>query len=164
MTDLNIVLIKLENSENIICQTEETSDTFMDKQFIEIHNPVLLNVIRMPRGSRLIESYMMLPWFGFSRTDRCKVAVSKIITMVEVGDSVEENYIEYLERNVHDSEDSEELSVSFEESATDVGMEIEEFLENVIDTIGEHIEEDEEHEGRDDSIVRGVRRSTRTLH
>ena len=108
--------------------------------------------------------YMMLPWFGFSNADKCQVAVDKIITMVYVDGTVKENYIEYIENSKADSETSEELSVSFEDTPSDVNMEIEEFLENVIERIGEHIEEDEEYEGRDDSNNRGIRRSTRTLH
>lgn len=164
MEELNVVLIKLANGENVICETCENCETFINEKFIEIYNPVLLNVLRIPKGSRLIESYMMLPWFGFSKADRCQIAVDKIITMVEVGDTVKENYMEYIENSKADSETSEELSVSFEDTPSDVNMEVEEFLENVIERIGEHIEEDEEYEGRDDSNFRGVRRSTRTLH
>lgn len=164
MEELNVVLIKLANGENVICETCENCESFINEKFIEIYNPVLLNVLRIPKGSRLIESYMMLPWFGFSNADTCQVAVDKIITMVEVGDTVKENYMEYIENSKADSETSEELSVSFEDTPNDVNMEIEEFLENVIERIGEHIEEDEEYEGRDDSNLRGIRRSTRTLH
>ena len=164
MEELNVVLIKLANGENVICETCENCESFINEKFIEIYNPVLLNVLRIPKGSRLIESYMMLPWFGFSNADKCQVAVDKIITMVYVDGTVKENYIEYIENSKADSETSEELSVSFEDTPSDVNMEIEEFLENVIERIGEHIEEDEEYEGRDDSNNRGIRRSTRTLH
>ena len=164
MEELNVVLIKLANGENVICETCENCESFINEKFIEIYNPVLLNVLRIPKGSRLIESYMMLPWFGFSNADKCQVAVDKIITMVYVDGTVKENYIEYIENSKADSETSEELSVSFEDTPNDVNMEIEEFLENVIERIGEHIEEDEEYEGRDDYNNRGIRRSTRTLH
>ena len=153
MEELNVVLIKLANGENVICETCENCESFINEKFIEIYNPVLLNVLRIPKGSRLIESYMMLPWFGFSNADKCQVAVDKIITMVYVDGTVKENYIEYIENSKADSETSEELSVSFEDTPSDVNMEIEEFLENVIERIGEHIEEDEEYEGRDDSNI-----------
>jgi len=164
MEELNVVLIKLANGENVICETCENCESFINEKFIEIYNPVLLNVLRIPKGSKLIESYMMLPWFGFSNADKCQVAVDKIITMVDVDGTVRENYIEYIENSKADSETSDELSVSFEDNPTDANMEIEEFLENVIERIGEQIEEDEEYEGRDDSTFRGIRRSTRTLH
>jgi hypothetical protein len=164
MEQLNVVLIKLANGENIICETLETLDTFTDTKFIEVFNPVLLNILRIPRGTRLMESYMMLPWFGFSKTDSCKIFSDKVITMVEVSESIKENYLEYLENNKEDSDESENKSVSFEESPSDSNMEIEEFLESVMEKIGEQLEEDEEYEGRDGSIIRGIRRSTRTLH
>ena len=164
MEELNVVLIKLANGETVICETCENCESFINEKFIEIYNPVLLNVLRIPKGSKLIESYMMLPWFGFSNADKCQVAVDKIITMVDVDGTVRENYIEYIENSKADLETSDELSVSFEDNPTDANMEIEEFLENVIERIGEQIEEDEEYEGRDDSAFRGIRRSTRTLH
>lgn len=168
METLNIVLIKLGNGENIICETLETPDSFVDKPFIEIFNPVMLNVVRIPRASSLIESYMMLPWFGVSTADSCRISVDKIITIVDVKDEVQENYLEFIAKSSDDSEESNsssELSVSFEDSPNEVGMEIEEFLENVIEKIGEQIEEeDEDYDGRDDSSFRRIRRSTRTLH
>ena len=165
MEQSNVVLIKLMTGDNVVCETDENSDSYIDKKFIDIYNPVLVNILRMPRGSNLIESYIMMPWMGFAKTDFCRIAVDKIITLVEVEEAMQVNYIEFMERRKkEDEEESEETSVKFLESTSETEMEIEEFLEQAIQNLGEHLEEDEEYDGREDSHFGRVRRSTRTLH
>jgi len=118
MEQSNVVLIKLITGENVVCETNEDCDSYIEKKFIDIYNPVLVNVLRMPRGTNLVESYIMMPWVGFAKTDFCN----------------------------------------------ETEMEIEEFLEQALEKLGDNLEEDEEYDGREDSYFGRVRRSTRTLH
>ena len=59
MEELNVVLIKLANGENVICETCENCESFINEKFIEIYNPVLLNVLRIPKGSRLYDASLV---------------------------------------------------------------------------------------------------------
>lgn len=162
----NIVLIKLMTGENVVCETAEDCDTYFEKKFIEIYDPVLVNILRMPRGTNLVESYIMMPWVGFAKTEFCRIAVDKIITLVDVEDGIRDNYVDFVERRRAElEEDSEgETSVKFTESPNETEMEIEEFLEQALEKLGDNLEEDEEYDGRDDSHFGRLRRGTRTLH
>ena len=166
MEQSNIVLIKLMTGENVVCETNEDCDSYIEKKFIDIYNPVLVNILRMPRGTNLVESYIMMPWVGFARTDFCRIAADKVITLVDVEDGIRDNYIDFIERRrAEQEEDSEdETSVKFLESPNETEMEIEEFLEQALEKLGDNLEEDEEYDGREDSYFGRVRRSTRTLH
>jgi hypothetical protein len=168
MNETNIVLIKLMTGENIVCETLEDCDSYVEKKFIDVHNPVLVNVMRMPRGTNLIESYLMMPWLGFAKTEFCRIFSDKIVTLVDVEDGIRDNYIEFVERREQEKEEEEseddDTNVKFSESSNEADMEIEEFLEKAIEKIGEHLEEDEEYDGREDFYFGRVRRSTRTLH
>ena len=164
MEQSNIVLIKLITGENVVCETLEDWDSYADKKFIDIYNPVLVNVLRMPRGGNLVESYIMMPWIGFGKTDFCRIAVDKIVTLVEVEEGMQDNYIEFMERHKKDQDESEETGIKITELSSETEMEIEEFLEHAIQNLGEQLEEDEEYDGRDDSHFGRVRRGTRTLH
>lgn len=169
MEQSNIVLIKLITGENIVCETDENCDSYVDKKFIDIYNPVLINVLRMPRRGNLVESYIMMPWIGFAKTEFCKIAVDKVITLVDVEDGIRDNYIEFLERRIKEKEEelqeeTEGTSIKITELSSETEIEIEEFLEHAMEKLGEHLEEDEEYEGREDSNFGRIRRSTKTLH
>lgn len=171
MENTTIVLVKLLSGDNLICETENDYEYFLDKRSLTIINPVILNILRMPRGDKLLESYVMMPWFGFAKYETYTIPTNKVITIMEVQDSVRDNYLEFIENRKMEldeegiEESAEDIEASFFQNSTgEDERDIESFLENVIEKLGEQIEEDEESEGRDSFILGRIKRGTRTLH
>lgn len=171
MENTTIVLVKLLSGDNLICETENDYEYFLDKRSITIVNPVILNILRMPRGDKLLESYVMMPWFGFAKFETYTIPTNKIITIMEVQESIKDNYFEFVENRKAElyensnEETAENIEDSFFQNNTgEDERDIESFLENVIEKLGEQIEEDEESEGRDSFILGRFKRGTRTLH
>ena len=68
-TNINYKIIKLTTGETIVCSTEDSCEDLLEKKTIIIINPVILNHVRIPRGSSLIESYIMFPWMSFTENN-----------------------------------------------------------------------------------------------
>ena len=162
MENFYVVLIKLVSGESIVGETLAECEDFLKEQYVEVLNPVILNTIRMPRKNQIVESHVLTPWLPFSKNIEHKISSNKIVTMIEVTDNFKSSYLDFLEAR-REEEEEEGEDQSFGEA--DEQYEIEEFLENVVEKLGDYIEEDEEQAGRDDSIfIRGIRRGTRTIH
>jgi hypothetical protein len=163
MENFYVVLIKLVSGESIVGETLAECEDFLKEQYVEVLNPVILNTIRMPRKNQIVESHVLTPWLPFSKNIEHKISSNKIVTMIEVTDNFKSSYLDFLEARREEEEEEDEESQLFEEANNQ--YEIEEFLENVVEKLGDYIEEDEEQAGRDDSIfIRGIRRGTRTIH
>jgi hypothetical protein len=157
-------LLKLSSGDNVICSTEDNCENFVDRGILSITNPVVLNVLRMPKGRNLVESYVLIPWFSFASNDVYEISTDQIITAIDIKETLVKNYLDYLEQR--DKEEEEERKAEAEEekelSETDV-EDIQDAIDTMIEQLGEQLEE-EDHDGRDDFNYGRNRRSTRTIH
>jgi len=131
--------LKLTNGEDIIVQTDDICDTFKDKEFINIIDPVLIASMRIPRGAVIIESYIMQPWIKMAKSDVVQLPTKNIIVAVDIHKEAEEQYLKYVEES-----NSQEL-----DSANEIQFEEEEETENVtledyINSLGDDTEEEDD--------------------
>ena len=154
--NFNYKLLKLTSGETIVCSTEDTCNDLSKKKTITITNPVALNHVRIPRGSVLVESYIMLPWMSFTENNIFEVSTSQIIVAATIKEELRKNYIEYIiSRNKEDSDQEDDLE--FEEIPE--GETIHELLETLEKEMGNY--ENEEDSGEDS---RRPKRGNRILH
>ena len=92
MTELK--LLKLVSGDNIVCLLEDNN---LEKQFITVKDPVLLNQVRIPRGQVIVESYILSPWASLSDQEEFIIAAQHIITVTGVRESLKENYKTFME-------------------------------------------------------------------
>jgi len=151
-------LLKLSSGDNIICGTEDNCVNFTDRGMISITNPVVLNVLRTPKGRNLVETYILIPWFSFASGNVYEISTDQIITAIDIKESLKSNYFSYLEQRALEEEIEDGLSDDFDNE--DEIQEIEEFLE----TLGEVHDDEHDYDGRDDTDTTRSRRGTRTLH
>ena len=154
-------LLKLSSGDNVICSTEDSCENFVDKKMLSITNPVVLNVLRMPKGRNLVESYVLIPWFSFASNDIYEISTDQIITAIDIKETLVKNYLDYLEQR--DKEEEELKAVQEEELSVSEEKELQTVFDNMIEKLGEQIEE-EENDGRDEFIFGRNRRGTRTIH
>jgi hypothetical protein len=158
-------MFKLTSGDNIICGTEDDCKNFPERGTILVTNPVVLNVVRMPKEDRLVESYILIPWFSFSNEDSYEISTEQIITIVEINDSLKYNYLDYLEARQKEKEDDEDFES--EESMEEIDRECEDTFQGLMETLSEHLGEqidEEDTEPGNDFFNRGSRRGTKTLH
>lgn len=151
--NINYKLMKLTSGETIVCSTEDSCEDLTEKKTITIVNPVALNHVRIPRGTVLVESYIMLPWMSFTENNTFNVSTSQIIVAATIKEELRKNYIDYIISRSNDSseEDDEEfLEVSGEES-------LDEFLEQLEKEIGNHENEDQDSREESGRHIRGNR-------
>jgi hypothetical protein len=162
-------LLKLSSGDNVICSTEDNCENFVDRGMLSITNPVVLNVLRMPKGRNLVESYVLIPWFSFASNNVYEISTDQIITAIDIKETLVKNYLDYLEQRDKEEEDlhlmyEEEKKVAEEDLSSESEVEdIRAVFENMIEQLGEQNEE-EEYEGRDDFNYGRNRRGTRTIH
>ena len=146
-TNINYKIIKLTTGETIVCSTEDSCEDLLEKKTIIIINPVILNHVRIPRGSSLIESYIMFPWMSFTENNIFTISTSQIIVAATIKEELRKNYIDYIISRNGDSleEDAESLD---------------EFLEKLEQEIGNY--ENEDQDPREESG--GHTRGNRILH
>ena len=83
---------KLINGEDIIAVTDDTCETFEDKEFIDIVDPVLICAYRIPREKGIMETYIMQTWIKMAVQDVISLPVSSILIAVDVQPKVIEQY------------------------------------------------------------------------
>jgi len=98
MNDLNYRLLKLSTGDNIICKLEENEESVFSKKIIKVIDPVVIASVRIPRGSLMVESYVLMPWVGFSESTDFKIPTSHILTISEITDNARKNYEEFVEQ------------------------------------------------------------------
>lgn len=106
---------KLINGENILAEVPD-SEYNGSENTLNIHNPVILTIMRYPKSGYLVEAYIFSNWFAGSDTKVVTIQTSSIIASVEAKESVIEQYKLFLQY----SEDSEEeiLFTDDEQSST----------------------------------------------
>jgi len=153
-------LIKLSSGDNIICTTEDDCKDFFKKKAITVHNPVVLNTIRLPRGTSILESYVLIPWFTFSDSEIYEIATQQIITTSNLKEGLVKNYKTFLENREKEDEEEETKDMTVEELQEEAPAALQQLMNTLAEHIGEQSEEEED--GREEYIF--GRRRTRTLH
>ena len=83
---------KLINGEDIIAVADDPCETFEDKEFIDIVDPVLICAYRIPREKGIMETYIMQTWIKMAVQDVISLPVSSILIAVDVQPKVIEQY------------------------------------------------------------------------
>lgn len=154
-------LIKLSSGETIVCGTNETLKNITRKKTITVFNPVILNTIRVPRPGGIIESFMLTPWFNVSDTEEFQIISAHIISAGDASDTMLDIYSSFLAQREQENEDDSEIK-SAEELEEESNDEFDQFMQAIVEKIGEQSEE--ENEGREELSFGRARRNTRTLH
>jgi hypothetical protein len=140
--------LKLVNGDNLIVTTDDECKTFKGKEFLNCVDPVQVGTVRYPRGTMVVESYVLQPWIKMSIDDVVQIPVSSIVVAVDVQELAFKQYTKYLES-------MDELD-SFEEELIELGDDPDAFEDFITSVLGSDNEEEE-----DDRIGRV---DTRTLH
>ena len=154
---VNYKFLRLTSGDSIICKTTDDCKQLTGKRIISVSDPVILNMLRLPRDGVLIESYVLFPLFSFSEENVYEIPVHQIVVATNIKESLKNNYLEYImyrdkDELYDESDDAEE---------TDDGI-IEELFEKFEQSLGDVNDENNDDTGeRDIRINRGTRR---TLH
>lgn len=143
-------LIKLTNGENILAITDDNCDTFKNKEFIHVLDPLLLATITIPRSGLVIESYVLQPWLRVVKDDVVKIPVSSIVLVADLEDSTIEQYKSYLKNMNSSTSENDVLNFEDEEEG-------DESLEQLLQSVLGESEEEDDGQPR-------VTRSGKTIH
>jgi hypothetical protein len=89
-------LLKLNTGDDIVCKTEENL-SLKDKESIFVQDPMVLNQIRVPYGSGVMESYTLSPWMAMTEDDFYEIPVRYIIVAADIKENLKDNYIKYVQ-------------------------------------------------------------------
>lgn len=137
--------LKLINGENLIVTTDDDCKTFKGKEFLNCVDPVQVGTIKFPRGSMVIESYVLQPWIKMSVDDVVQIPVKSIVVAVDVQDMAFKQYKKFVEEYANlDTELQEALDYEDQQD-------FEDFIDSVLGSDNE--EEDDDRTGRADRIL-----------
>ena len=155
---INYKFLRLTSGDSIICKTTDDCKQLTGKRIISVSDPVILNMLRLPRDGVLIESYVLFPLFSFSEENIYEIPVHQIVVATNIKESLKNNYLEYI--MYRDNKD-ELYAESDDAEETDEEI-IEELFEKFEQSLGDVNDENNDDAGeRDIRIDRGNRR---TLH
>jgi len=155
---VNYKFLRLTSGDSIICKTTDDCKKLTGKRIISVTDPVILNMLRLPRDGVLIESYVLFPLFSFSEENVYEIPVHQIVVATNIKESLKNNYLEYI--MYRDNKD-ELYAESDDAEETDEEI-IEELFEKFEQSLGDVNDENNDDAGeRDNRIDRGIRR---TLH
>ena len=155
---VNYKFLRLTSGDSIICKTTDDCKQLTGKRIISVSDPVILNMLRLPRDGVLIESYVLFPLFSFSEENVYEIPVHQIVVATNIKESLKNNYLEYI--MYRDNKD-ELYAESDDAEETDEEI-IEELFEKFEQSLGDVNDENNDDAGeRDNRIDRGIRR---TLH
>ena len=155
---VNYKFLRLTSGDSIICKTTDDCKQLTGKRIISVTDPVILNMLRLPRDGVLIESYVLFPLFSFSEENVYEIPVHQIVVATNIKESLKNNYLEYI--MYRDNKD-ELYAESDDAEETDEEI-IEELFEKFEQSLGDVNDENNDDAGeRDNRIDRGIRR---TLH
>ena len=124
--------LKLTNGENIIVSTDDDCKTFINKEFIDIVDPVLISSFRFPKGNMVVESFVMQPWIKMAKKDVMRLPVNNIVVATDVQEMAVSQYKTFVDESVNE--------VSSELTEDD----IEETLNEYFSDAGDSEEEEED--------------------
>lgn len=137
-------LIKLTNGEDIIAQTDDKCETFVDKEFISVIDPVLIGTIRMPRGAYIVDAFVMQPWLKMAEPDVVLLPTRNIVVAVEVQESTARQYFEYIDETNQRKKSGKYTNLNSLEEEEEITFD--EFLQTLQDS-----DEEEDDDGHPDS-------------
>lgn len=154
---VNYKFLRLTSGDSIICKTTDDCKQLTGKRIISVSDPVILNMLRLPRDGVLIESYVLFPLFSFSEENIYEIPVHQIVVATNIKESLKNNYLEYI--MYRDKDELYDESDDAEETDNEI---IEELFEKFEQSLGDVNDENNDDAGeRDIRINRGNRR---TLH
>jgi hypothetical protein len=124
--------LKLTNGENIIVSTDDDCETFVNKEFINIVDPVLISSFRFPKGNMVVESFVMQPWIKMAKKDVMRIPVNNIVVATDVQEMAVSQYKTFVDESVNE--------VSSELTEDDIEETLNEYFSDAGD--GEEEEED----------------------
>jgi len=152
---VNYKFLRLTSGDSIICKTTDDCKKLTGKRIISVTDPVILNMLRLPRDGVLIESYVLFPLFSFSEENVYEIPVHQIVVATNIKESLKNNYLEYI--MYRDNKD-ELYAESDDAEETDEEI-IEELFEKFEQSLGDVNDENNDDAGeRDIRIDRGNRR------
>jgi hypothetical protein len=152
---VNYKFLRLTSGDSIICKTTDDCKQLTGKRIISVTDPVILNMLRLPRDGVLIESYVLFPLFSFSEENVYEIPVHQIVVATNIKESLKNNYLEYI--MYRDNKD-ELYTESDDAEETDEEI-IEELFEKFEQSLGDVNDENNDDAGeRDIRIDRGNRR------
>ena len=152
---VNYKFLRLTSGDSIICKTKDDCKQLTGKRIISVTDPVILNMLRLPKDGVLIESYVLFPLFSFSEENVYEIPVHQIVVATNIKESLKNNYLEYI--MYRDSKD-ELYAESDDAEETDEEI-IEELFEKFEQSLGDVNDENNDDAGeRDIRIDRGNRR------
>ena len=152
---VNYKFLRLTSGDSIICKTKDDCKQLTGKRIISVTDPVILNMLRLPRDGVLIESYVLFPLFSFSEENVYEIPVHQIVVATNIKESLKNNYLEYI--MYRDNKD-ELYAESDDAEETDEEI-IEELFEKFEQSLGDVNDENNDDAGeRDIRIDRGNRR------
>lgn len=102
-------LIKIITGENVICFTDNIDDDLNQNSYITVKEPVIINSVVIPRGNMVVETHVMSKWIKMAKNSEVKIPSRNIITMVEVTDSVEEQFRLFLDEYLSKQTEFEDI-------------------------------------------------------
>lgn len=109
-------LFKLVNGENIVCSTDDDCSNLRSKTSVFVCDPVLITPVRIPRGVRIVETYVMTPWISITDEKIFEIATDQILVATDVKEHFKENYISYVDdTNQQQLEETSKLEVSIQD-------------------------------------------------
>jgi hypothetical protein len=152
---VNYKFLRLTSGDSIICKTTDDCKQLTGKRIISVTDPVILNMLRLPKDGVLIESYVLFPLFSFSEENVYEIPVHQIVVATNIKESLKNNYLEYI--MYRDNKD-ELYAESDDAEETDEEI-IEELFEKFEQSLGDVNDENNDDAGeRDIRIDRGNRR------
>jgi hypothetical protein len=152
---VNYKFLRLTSGDSIICKTKDDCKQLTGKRIISVTDPVILNMLRLPKDGVLIESYVLFPLFSFSEENVYEIPVHQIVVATNIKESLKNNYLEYI--MYRDNKD-ELYTESDDAEETDEEI-IEELFEKFEQSLGDVNDENNDDAGeRDIRIDRGNRR------
>lgn len=121
-------LLKLNNGDDIVCKMEENL-SLKDVETIFIQDPMVLNQLRTPFGSGVVESYTLSPWLALSDDEFYEIPVQYIILAANVKETLKENYIKYVQDR-KEAELMESVSTNLDDEESTNQIENEDNYEN----------------------------------
>ena len=94
--------LKLTNGENIIVSTDDNCETFVNKEFIDIVDPVLISSFRFPKGNMVVESFIMQPWIKMAKKDVMRLPVNNIVVATDVQEMAVSQYKTFVDESVNE--------------------------------------------------------------
>lgn len=104
--------VKLTNGEDIIVSTDDPCTTFLNKEFIDVVDPVALGTVRIPRPSGIVERFVMYKWLKLSKPDIVRIPIKSILLVTDLDDSAQLQYQDFIQGKIelqHEPQSMEEL-------------------------------------------------------